>query len=80
MSRKPNTDQNGYYFQEQTKLAVWNKAQVVPGVNPLQQRKDICGAFIDWNQYGVTTENSTGWEIDHIRPVSTGGGDELGNL
>jgi len=41
---------------------------------------DTCGAWIDWDEYGVTTENGTGWEIDHIKPVSQGGSDSLDNL
>ena len=41
---------------------------------------DTCGAWIDWDEYRVTTENGTGWEIDHIKPVSQGGSDSLDNL
>jgi 5-methylcytosine-specific restriction endonuclease McrA len=77
MARKPNTDRNGNSFSEQTKLAVWNKAQIVPGTN---LRKDTCGAWIDWSLHGNTTENGSGWEIDHIKPVAKGGGDELSDL
>jgi len=77
MARNSNTDRNGNQFSEQTKIAIWNKAQVVPGTN---SRKDICGAWIDWSLHGVTIENGNRWEIDHIRPVAKGGGDELSNL
>ena len=80
MARKHNTDISGYGFSDNTKRQVWDKAQVVPGTDPAVRRKDHCGAWIDWNQQGVTTENGTGWEIDHIKPVSKGGGDEIGNL
>lgn len=80
MARKVNTDRNEKPFSEKVKLAVWNKAQVIPGVYPAYRRKDTCGAFIDWAKYGDTTEYGTGWEIDHIKPVSKGGGDELSNL
>jgi len=80
MARNHNTDRNGSGFSDLTKKLVWNNAQVVPGINPSVRRKDKCGAWIDWNQYGITTDNGTGWEIDHIKPVSKGGGDELSNL
>ncbi len=80
MARNYNTDKIGNSFNDSIKRQVWNKAQVVPGVDSTARRKDRCGAWIDWNQYGVTTDNGTGWEIDHIKPVSKGGGDELDNL
>ena len=60
--------------------AVWRKGTVVAGVNPAIRRKDACGAWIDRDQYGIVTENGTGWEIDHIFAVARGGSDNLGNL
>ena len=45
-----------------------------------KQRKDGCGAWIQWNLHGDTTENGSGWEIDHFKPVAKDGGDELSNL
>ena len=60
--------------------AVWKKGLVIPGVDPAKRRKDSCGALIDRDQYGVTKDNGTGWENDHITPVSNGGKDELSNL
>lgn len=67
-------------FNEATVEAVWKKGVVVPGVDPAVRRKDACNAWIDRNQYGVTTEMGTGWEIDHIVPASKGGIDHLSNL
>ncbi len=80
MLRLRSTDRNGNRFSEQIKLAVWNKAQIVSGIDSSKTRKDACGAWIDWNLYGNTTENGNGWEIDHIKPVAKAGGDELSNL
>lgn len=80
MARKNNTDRNGSSFSEQTKLAVWNKAQIASGYDSSKTRKDHCNAWIKWDSYGNTTENGYGWEIDHIKPVAKDGGDELSNL
>jgi hypothetical protein len=78
--RNPNTDRNGSRFSEATKIAVWNKATVVPNVDSRVRRKDGCGAWIDWAQYGCATHHGTGWEIDHIHPVAKGGTDDFTNL
>ena len=58
---------------------VWNKAQIITGYDPNFYRKDSCGAWIQRNQYGNTNSNY-GWEVDHIKPVAKGGGDDLSNL
>lgn len=45
--------------------AVWRKGRVVPGVDPNKWRKDACGAWISYSQYG-NRDSVFGWEIDHI--------------
>lgn len=67
-------------FSEYIVEAVWRKGTIVVGINPAVRRKDACGAWIDRDQYGVTVDNGTGWEIDHVFAVVRGGSDNLGNL
>ena|SRR5918992_2179854 len=77
--RRRNTDRFGQPFLLSTVEAVWRKAQTVLGYDPNQFRKDQCGAWIQRDQYG-NTGSTRGWEIDHIRPVSKGGIDDLSNF
>ena len=79
MSRNRGTDRNGGPFSEATKQSVWQKAQITTDYASSVRRLDTCGAPIDWAQYG-NTNSKAGWEIDHIKPVSKDGGDELSNL
>lgn len=67
------------YFSDQMVDQVWAKGTIVPGVDPSIWRKDFAGAWINRACYGQT-ETKYGWEIDHLRPESQGGSDELFNL
>lgn len=77
--RQRNTTRRGSSFPLGTVNAVWNKGKPVSGYNPYHYRKDSCGAWIERAQYG-NVNAKRGWEIDHIRPVSAGGSDDLSNL
>lgn len=76
MARKPNTTTSGRPFDDATIAAVWRKAKEDPGYTIY--KKDVCGATINIYDYGKT--DTFGWEIDHIKPVSKGGNDDLENL
>lgn len=78
MARTRNTTMDGAKFDEDVVEAVWNKATPIPGEDTRTRRTDACCAVIAREQYGKQTD--TGWEIDHINPVSKGGGDEPSNL
>ena len=65
-------------FSEYTIQKVWEKGKVVSGNDPNVWRDDQCGAWIGRAYYG-NRNSQYGWEIDHIAPVSEGGGDELSN-
>jgi hypothetical protein len=80
IARRSNTNRNGSQFDDVTIQAVWNKGRLMPGANPSARRIDACGAVIDRAKYGNTEQTGTGWEIDHIIPVSRGGTDGLPNL
>lgn len=66
-------------FTEQTIQAIWEKALSVEGYDKETVRKDACGAWIIRGHYGMR-DSDFGWEIDHVYPVSLGGGDEPVNL
>lgn len=76
MARNRNTTSSGGGFDEKTIEAVWQRGTPEPGLSTY--RKDKCGASMQRSKYGETVQY--GWEIDHIKPVSKGGGDELSNL
>jgi hypothetical protein len=58
---------------------VWEKGTLVSANDPNVWRKDQCKAWIGGPHYG-NRQSQYGWEIDHIKPESEGGGDELSNL
>lgn len=74
-----NTNKDGRSFDEATKQAVWQKGQIVPGLDPAAVRKDRCGARMHFKEHG-NMDSPYGWHVDHIRPKAAGGGDELSNL
>ncbi len=46
-----------------------------------QLSKEEISEILSEAQVGrIATQNGNGWEIDHIKPVAKGGGDELSNL
>jgi len=66
-------------MEEDIKLQVWKKGQVVSGYDSTKYRKDHCGAWMVFSEYG-NRSSLYGWEIDHITPQSKGGSDALSNL
>jgi len=58
---------------------VWEKGSAVSNNDPAVWRKDQCEAWIGRQYYG-NRDSKYGWEIDHIKPVSDGGRDDLSNL
>lgn len=76
MARSHNTKVDGGPFDEKTIEAVWQKGTPEPQYPSF--RKDKCGASMHRPKYGKTEQ--WGWEIDHFKPVSKGGNDDLSNL
>jgi hypothetical protein len=77
MQRHPNTDASGQPFSPEVVEAVWQKARTM-GVHETL-RVDAWGWTIVRSDFG-NCRSRYGWEIDHIVPVSQGGGDEMTNL
>ena len=60
-------------------VAVWANGDTVQNNDPAKIRKDQCGAWIIFSEYGKRN-TEFGWEEDHITPQANGGSDELSNL
>jgi 5-methylcytosine-specific restriction endonuclease McrA len=57
---------------------VWEKGAPVRGKDPDVWRKDVAGNLIRKPSHG--THGEYGWEVDHKKPVSKGGTDNIRNL
>lgn len=58
---------------------VWQKGREIPNYDSRVWRHDAFGNVIKRADYG-NRNSEYGWEIDHITPVSQGGGDHISNL
>lgn len=76
MTRSRTTKSDGGSFSDATIEAVWQKGTPEPQYSSF--RKDKCGASMQRSKYGKTEQY--GWEIDHIKPISEDGSDDLSNL
>ena len=56
----------------------WAKASKARGKDPAKYRRDDLGNEIFYGSYGKDSE--MGWQIDHIKPKSKGGSDNIRNL
>lgn len=66
-------------FSEEMIQEIWvTHGVVVPGFDPALWRKDYVGAWIRRDMYGQ--EGDYGWQVDHLRPISHGGTDDVSNL
>ena len=65
-------------YSDEFLLAVWQKAEEVQGVDSRIWRKDFAGAWIRYDHYGM--KDAYGWQIDHQKPHSHVGSDEIANL
>lgn len=66
-------------WTDQEILNVWQKGTIVLGYDKDKYRKDECGAWMEYGNYG-NRSSILSWEIDHITPVANGGKDILSNL
>ncbi|WP_299396541.1 HNH endonuclease signature motif containing protein [Pelagibius sp.] len=64
---------------EKLKRSVWQKGRPIDGYDPKVWRRDACNHAMRYADHGDTSSNF-GWEIDHIKPTSEGGSDDLDNL
>ncbi|RCS55772.1 HNH endonuclease [Bremerella cremea] len=78
VARRTGSRSDGGSWNDATKLAVWQKGCVIAGYDPAVWRIDACGSFMRFSEYGTLSDY--GWEIDHVKPVSKDGRDDLYNL
>lgn len=76
--RGTGTSGSGSGFDSTTIELVWRKGRVIPGYDANVWRHDACGFVMRRSEYGQTTQY--GWEVDHVRPLASGGSDNLANL
>lgn len=76
--RNRNTTSSGGSWSPLYVATIWSKGIAIAGYDPTKYRQDSFGVWMARSEYGQTTQ--FGWEVDHIRPVARGGGDELSNL
>lgn len=79
MSRQWGADMNGQPFDEKTIKAVWRKGEYVEMMHQDVWRYDSRAGLLKFEDY-LNPESEYGWEVDHIKPVSAGGTDDLANL
>lgn len=60
------------------KSSVWHKGHSIPN-RGIGWKKDDFGRVMRFKDYG-NRQSEYGWEIDHIKPESKGGTDDLSNL
>lgn len=63
---------------EEKKIRLWKLLRIIKGLNPSLWRIDRMNNLIFYGDYGLQT--TFGWNVDHKRPFSKGGSDELWNL
>jgi 5-methylcytosine-specific restriction endonuclease McrA len=64
--------------KKEPKKKVWNMGFKCHNLNPKFYRKDAYGNILFYFDYGKNKKS--GWNIDHIKPKSKGGSDNIGNL
>ena len=64
---------------ERRKLFAWNRATVIPRIDPSEWREDGYGRRIRFSDYG-NRDSQYGWTLDYIRPLAEGGADADRNL
>lgn len=78
MRRRRGSNSKGRDFDQQIIDKVWEKGAKIFSKNPNFYRRDSAGNEIYKPFYGK--DSNKGWQIDHKKPVSKSGTDNLRNL
>jgi len=66
------------YNDKDIKDKVWNKAKKINGKNPNLYRLDPYNTEVFFHSHGKNSLK--GWNIDHIKPISKNGSNDIINL
>ncbi len=66
-------------FSEDFIWQVWSKGEIFAGNDPVFWRKDVYGAWMFRGLFG-RKDSEYGWVINHIKPLSDGGTNDISNL
>jgi hypothetical protein len=78
-SRESPFFQSSFSSELLRRLSVWIKAAPITGLDSATWRQDAYGSIMLFDAYG-DVNSAFGWEIDHITPKASGGGDDVNNL
>jgi 5-methylcytosine-specific restriction endonuclease McrA len=73
-----NMTSRAKYGGANTKDKVWSHAATVGGKDPNTHRQDPYGNVMFKHSHGKSS--AMGWDIDHIKPKSRGGSNDISNL
>ncbi len=73
-------DHPRYGWTEKQIMQAWTRARPVPGYDGTLFRRDVCGAWIKFSEYGMKEGSEHGWQILSALSTTTGSRSRSVNL